>query len=78
MILMAIINLSDLRWTSASFSYNSFFALFVFAVCLLFPFFMVYLYNKKIVRTTPLPDMKKNMSEEAIKKIYQTTDAEWI
>jgi hypothetical protein len=59
-----MIGLTDLRlddsYTIAE-RFNSFYAIFVFTICIIFPFFIGFLYWYKIGSVYPLPDLDDRM-----------------
>ncbi len=64
---MSMIGLTDLRFNNTytiSEQFNSFFAIFTFAVCILFPIAIGALYWYKIKSVIPLPDLDDRMQLE--------------
>ena len=79
---MSMINLTDLRLSAsdhtASEIYNSLFALTWFVFALIFPFFIVGFYAKKIKLDRPLSNLRDNMTIKQLKNTYGTVDIDEI
>jgi len=79
--LMAMINLTSTRLGSdytLSENYNSVFAISYFLVVLSYPFVIIAVYQRKLERVEPYPNLNKNMTLEQIEEIYGTIDIDWI